>query len=136
MHDHAPVLDGRITRWLDGPHITDASELARFFVGVNGVGTLGRAFLHLYLLRPSAEALPGVAGQRAPGNNLRVVPLGAGLSGGGPLLTIPFALIQGFLFSRTGSLLYVLVVHLLFDAIVFMAIVHAHNPDMFAFFIY
>ena len=54
----------------------------------------------------------------------------------GPLLTVPFALVQGFLFARTGSLLYVLVVHLLFDAIVFMAIVHAHNPDMFAIFIY
>jgi membrane protease YdiL (CAAX protease family) len=47
----------------------------------------------------------------------------------GPLLTIPFALLQGFLFAKTRSLGYVLAVHLLFDALVFLAIVHARNPD-------
>jgi membrane protease YdiL (CAAX protease family) len=54
----------------------------------------------------------------------------------GPLLTAPFALLQGWVFTRTGSLTYVLAVHLLFDAIVFLAIVHAHNPQMFAIFVY
>jgi membrane protease YdiL (CAAX protease family) len=47
----------------------------------------------------------------------------------GPLLTIPFALLQGYLFVKTRSLGYVLAVHLLFDALVFLAIVHARNPD-------
>ena len=54
----------------------------------------------------------------------------------GPLLTFPFALLQGYLFARTRSLGYVLAVHLLFDAIVFLAIVHAHNPDWIPIFIY
>ena len=45
----------------------------------------------------------------------------------GPLLTIPFALLQGYTFKLTKSLTYVLVVHLLFDAIVFAVIVYAHN---------
>ena len=35
----------------------------------------------------------------------------------GPLLTIPFALIQGWIFRRTTSLTYVVAVHLLFDAL-------------------
>ena len=38
----------------------------------------------------------------------------------GPLLTIPFALLQGWLFAKTRSLGYVLTVHLLFDAMVFL----------------
>ena len=54
----------------------------------------------------------------------------------GPLLTFPFALLQGWLFAKTRSLGYVLAVHLLFDAIVFLAIVHAHNPDWIPIFIY
>ncbi len=49
---------------------------------------------------------------------------------------MPFALLQGFLFAKTRSLGYVLIVHLLFDAIVFLAIVHAHNRDWLGIFIY
>ena len=52
----------------------------------------------------------------------------------GPALTIPFALIQGWIFVRTRSLSYVVTVHLLFDAVVFAVLVHAHNPELFAIF--
>ena len=45
----------------------------------------------------------------------------------GPLLTIPFTLIQGYTFKLTKSLTYVLIVHLIFDAVVFCVIVYAHN---------
>jgi membrane protease YdiL (CAAX protease family) len=48
----------------------------------------------------------------------------------GPLLTIPFALLQGFIFMKTRSLGYVVTVHLLFDAVVFLVLVHAHNPGL------
>ena len=53
----------------------------------------------------------------------------------GPLLTIPFALLQGFTFTITRSLTYVLIVHLLFDLVVFLVIVHARTPSMFPFFL-
>jgi membrane protease YdiL (CAAX protease family) len=53
----------------------------------------------------------------------------------GPLLTIPFALIQGAIYSRTKSLPYVLTVHLLFDAIVFLVIVHARNGGAIPIFL-
>ena len=52
----------------------------------------------------------------------------------GPLLTIPFALIQAVIFSWTKQLLYVVAVHLLFDAIVFLVIVHAHHPEALPIF--
>jgi len=48
----------------------------------------------------------------------------------GPLLTVPFALLQGWIFLRTRSLAYVVTVHLLFDAVVFAVLVHAHNPGL------
>jgi membrane protease YdiL (CAAX protease family) len=53
----------------------------------------------------------------------------------GPLLTIPFALVQGWIFARTKSLTYVVCVHLLFDAIVFAVLVHAHHPELFDVFV-
>ena len=53
----------------------------------------------------------------------------------GPLLTIPFALLQGWIYSTTKSLVYVLSVHLLFDAVVFLVIVHARNPGVIPFFL-
>jgi membrane protease YdiL (CAAX protease family) len=48
----------------------------------------------------------------------------------GPVLTVPFALLMGYIFMRTRSLAYVVTVHLLFDAVVFLVLVHAHNPGM------
>jgi hypothetical protein len=53
----------------------------------------------------------------------------------GPLLTIPFALLQGFTFMITKSLTYVLIVHLLFDLVVFLVIVHARNPGALPIFL-
>ena len=53
----------------------------------------------------------------------------------GPLLTFPFALLQGYIFTRTRSLAYVVLVHLLFDAIVFLVIVHARNDGAIPIFL-
>ena len=53
----------------------------------------------------------------------------------GPALTIPFALLQGYIFARTRSLPYVVTVHLSFDLIIFMILVHAHTPPLFDVFV-
>lgn len=127
------IRSGAYENW---PNITDFSELARFFVGVNAVGTWDELFFIctcLVLLRrhfPLWQA-----------NLLQAVIFVSflwelGYRAWGPLLTIPFALLQGWLFAKTRSLGYVLAVHLLFDALVFLAIVHAHNRDWIPIFIY
>ena len=122
--------------YLNWPHITDASELARFFVGVNAVGTWDELFFICTCFALLRRHFPVWLANLLQATIFVSFLWELGYREWGPLLTVPFALVQGFLFARTGSLLYVLVVHLLFDAIVFMAIVHAHNPDMFAIFIY
>lgn len=50
----------------------------------------------------------------------------------GPLLTVPFALVQGYIFLKSRSLSYVVIVHLLFDAVVFGVLVYAHHPSLAA----
>jgi membrane protease YdiL (CAAX protease family) len=53
----------------------------------------------------------------------------------GPALTVPFAVLQGYIFQRTRSLAYVVTVHLSFDLIIFMILVHAHTPALFDVFV-
>ena len=54
----------------------------------------------------------------------------------GPLLIYPFALVQGWIFKLTGSLAYIVCVHLLFDFVLFLVLVHAHNRQWLTFFLY
>lgn len=127
------IRSGAYENW---PHITDASELGRFFVGVNAVGTWDELFFICTCFALLRRHFPVWQA-----NLLQAVIFVSflwelGYQAWGPLLTFPFALLQGYLFSKTRSLGYVLAVHLLFDAIVFLAIVHAHNRDWVQIFIY
>jgi membrane protease YdiL (CAAX protease family) len=127
------IRSGAYENW---PHITDGSELARFFVGVNAVGTWDELFFICTCFALLRRHFPVWQA-----NLLQAVIFVSflwelGYREWGPLLTFPFALLQGYLFSRTRSLGYVLIVHLLFDALVFLAIVHAHNRDWVPIFIY
>ena len=122
--------------YLNWPQITDGSELARFFVGVNAVGTWDELFFVCTCFALLRRHFPVWQA-----NLLQTVIFVSflwelGYRVWGPVLTIPFALVQGYLFSRTRSLGYVLIVHLLFDAIVFLAIVHSHNRDWLPIFFY
>jgi membrane protease YdiL (CAAX protease family) len=49
--------------------------------------------------------------------------------------TTIFALIQGYVFHKTKSLLYAITIHLTFDMVLFVALIHAHYPDLLQIFI-
>jgi len=110
------------------PTVDDADLIARLFVGVGAVGIWDELFFVctvFALLRRHFH--DGTA------NVLQAIVFVSflwelGYRAWGPVLTIPFALLQGFIFLRTRSLAYVVTVHLLFDAVVFLVLVHAHNP--------
>ncbi|MBM7831020.1 membrane protease YdiL (CAAX protease family) [Agromyces cerinus] len=118
------ISSGAYQNW---PTVTEPDEIARLFVGVGAVGTWDELFFVctvFVLLRrhfPSWQA-----------NLLQTIVFVSflwelGYQSWGPLLTIPFALIQGYTFKLTKSLGYVFTVHMLFDAVVFAVIVYAHN---------
>ncbi|MFE5673329.1 CPBP family intramembrane glutamic endopeptidase [Agromyces sp. NPDC056523] len=118
------ITSGVYQNW---PTVTEPSEIARLFVGVNAVGTWDELFFIctvFALLRRHFSTWQA--------NVLQAIVFVSflwelGYQAWGPLLTIPFALIQGYTFKLTKSLTYVLVVHLIFDAVVFCVIVYAHN---------
>lgn len=46
-----------------------------------------------------------------------------------------FALLQGYIFKKTDSLLYIITIHLTADLILYLALIYLHHPGWFHFFI-
>ncbi|GAA1702245.1 hypothetical protein GCM10009792_23130 [Microcella alkalica] len=122
--------------YLNWPDVETPSEIGRLFVGVNAVGTWDELFFictcYALLLRHFRPWLANILQAIIFVSFLWEL----GYQAWGPLLTIPFALVQGMLFHRTKSLTFVLIVHLLFDLVVFLVIVHAHDPAALPIFLY
>lgn len=116
--------------------VVDSPELiARLFVGVGAVGIWDELFFICTVFALLRRHFPDVLA-----NVLQMIVFVSflwelGYREWGPLLTIPFALLQGYIFLRTHSLAYVVTVHLLFDAVVFAVLVHAHNPGLLPIFL-
>ena len=116
--------------------VVDTPELiARLFVGVGAVGIWDELFFICTVFVLLCRHFPVWQA-----NLLQAIVFVSflwelGYQAWGPLLTIPFALLQGFIFMKTRSLGYVVTVHLLFDAVVFLVLAHAHNPGLFGFFL-
>ncbi|MBD8010897.1 CPBP family intramembrane metalloprotease [Microbacterium sp. Re1] len=126
------ITSGVYQNW---PVVDSPDLIARLFVGVGAVGIWDELFFIctvFALLRRHMSALSA--------NVLQMIVFVSflwelGYRAWGPVLTIPFALLQGWIFLRTHSLAYVVTVHLLFDAVVFAVLVHAHNPGLLPFFL-
>jgi membrane protease YdiL (CAAX protease family) len=116
------------------PAVADWNMIGRLFFGVNAVGLWDELFfictVYTLLLR---HFRPWLANLLQAGIFVSFL-WELGYQAWGPLLTIPFALVQGAIFSWTKNLFYVVAVHLLFDAVVFLVIVHAHHPEALPIF--
>lgn len=111
--------------------VVDSPELiGRLFVGVGAVGIWDELFFictcFALLRRHFSDGAANVLQAIVFVSFLWEL----GYQAWGPVLTIPFALLQAVIFLKTRSLGYVVTVHLLFDAVVFAVLVHAHNPGM------
>ncbi len=116
--------------YLNWPVVDTPDLIARLFVGVGAVGIWDELFFICTVFALLRRHFPDWQA-----NILQAVVFVSflwelGYQAWGPLLTIPFALLQAFIFMRTRSLTYVVTVHLLFDAVVFLVLVHAHNPGV------
>lgn len=126
------ITSGVYTNW---PVVDTPALIARLFVGVGAVGIWDELFFVCTVFALLRRHFPDLSA-----NVLQMIVFVSflwelGYQAWGPVLTIPFALVQGFLFLRTQSLWYVVTVHLLFDAVVFGVLVHAHNPGLLPIFL-
>ena len=122
--------------YLNWPAIQAPDELARLFVGVNAVGIWDELFFICTVFALLRRHFP-----MWQANLLQAVIFVSflwelGYRGVGPLMTFPFALLQGYTFTKTRSLTYVVCVHLLFDLVVYLVLVHAHNPGWVRIFLF
>lgn len=117
------------------PAVSGANEIARLFIGVNAVGIWDELFFICIVFTLFRRHVPLWAANLLQATIFVSFLWELGYRAWGPALTIPFALVQGWIFATTASLGYVVTVHLIFDAIIFMILVHAHNPALFDIFI-
>lgn len=124
------ITSGVYRNW---PAVTEWHEIARLFVGVNAVGIWDELFFICTVFALLRRHFPDWLA-----NLLQAIVFVSflwelGYQSWGPLLTIPFALLQGYTFRLTKSLSYVITVHLLFDLVVFLVIIYAHTgvPPIF-----
>ena len=127
------IRSGAYQNW---PPIQTPSEFGRFFVGVNSVGLWDELFFICICFALLRRHFPLWQANLLQATMFVSFLWELGYREWGPVLTIPFALLQGYIFTKTKSLTYVVIIHLLFDAVVFLAIVHAHDRSVFPFFIY
>jgi membrane protease YdiL (CAAX protease family) len=126
------VGSGAYRNW---PTVTEPEQIARLFLGVNAVGLWDELFFICTVFALLRRHFPPW-----PANLLQAVVFVSflwelGYRSWGPVFTVPFALLQGYIFQRTRSLAYVVTVHLSFDIIIFMILVHAHSPGWFDVFV-
>ncbi|GAB3616489.1 hypothetical protein GCM10027416_10460 [Okibacterium endophyticum] len=118
------------------PAASDLNTLTRLFIGTNALGIWDELF---FICTCFALLRRHLADWQA--NIVQAVLFTSflwelGFHAWGPLLIYPFALVQGWIFKQTRSLTYVVCVHLLFDFVLFLVLVHAHNPAWLPIFVY
>ncbi|NBX23007.1 MAG: CPBP family intramembrane metalloprotease [Microbacteriaceae bacterium] len=126
------ITSGSYHNW---PAVESPSEIARLFVGVGFVGIWDELFficVVFALLRRHFSLWVS--------NALQAVVFASflwelGYRSWGPALTVPFALIQGWIFEKSRSVFYIVTVHLLFDVVVFLVLVYAHHPTWVPIFL-
>ncbi len=117
------------------PEVTGAGEISRLFVGVNAVGIWDELFFVATVFALLQRHFPVWLANLLQAAVFVSFLWELGYREWGPVLTVPFALIQGWIFSWAKSLPYVITVHLLFDAVVFGVLVHAHHPELLDIFV-
>ena len=122
--------------YLNWPAVSEPGEVIRLFLGVNAVGLWDELFFICTAFALLRRHFP-----LWQANLLQAVIFTSflwelGYQSWGPLLTFPFTLVQGYLFNRTRSLLYVLCTHLIFDCVLWLVLLHAHNPGWLPIFVY
>lgn len=118
------------------PAASDASTIARLFLGTNALGIWDELFFICTTFALLRRHFPDWQANLLQAVLFTSFLWELGFHSWGPFLIYPFAVLQGWIFRQTKSLSYIVSVHLLFDFILFLVLIHAHNRDWLAIFLY
>lgn len=124
---------GMYTNW---PAATDADAILRLFVGTNALGTWDELFFICIVFVVFSRYVSFWVANALQAVLFTSFLYELGFEGIGPVMIYAFALTQGYIFLKTHSVFYLLCVHLTFDFILFLVLLHAHNRELFPIFLY
>lgn len=121
--------------YLNWPSATDADSTFRLFLGTNGLGIWDELFFICTVLGILRLYFPFFWANLFQSVLFTAFLYELGFIGWGPLAIFVFALLQGYIFKKTESLLYVVTIHLTLDFVLFLALIHAYYPEAVPIFV-
>lgn len=130
-----PFYLANTNSYLNWEAVLEPSYIVRLFLGTNALGIWDELFFVGVCLALLREHLPFPAANLAQAALWTTFLYELGFRGWGPPLIFFFAITQGYIFRRSKSLLYIITVHLTIDFILFLTLIHLHNPEHLRIFI-
>jgi hypothetical protein len=127
------IRTGVYTNW---PAVSDPEGIARLFLGTNVLGIWDELFFICTAFTLFRRHLPDWQANLLQAVLFTSFLWELGFHSWAPFFIFPFALLQARLFTITKSLSYIVSVHLLFDFVLFLVLIHAHNREWIDIFLY
>ena len=131
-----PVYMIRTGVYANWPAVHEPDGIARLFVGTNALGIWDELFFICTCFALLRRHLPDWQANLLQAVLFTSFLWELGFRAWAPLFIFPFALLQARIFTITKSLSYIVAVHLLFDFVLFLVLLHAHNREWFDIFVY
>jgi hypothetical protein len=131
-----PVYMIRTGVYNNWPAVSDPEGIARLFLGTNVLGIWDELFFICTAFTLLRRNLPDWQANLLQAVLFTSFLWELGFHAWAPFFIFPFALLQARLFAITKSLSYIVSVHLLFDFVLFLVLIHAHNREWIDIFLY
>lgn len=131
-----PVYMIRTGVYNNWPAVSDVDGIARLFLGTNVLGIWDELFFICTTFTLLRRHLPDWQANLLQAVLFTSFLWELGFHSWAPFFIFPFALLQARLFTVTKSLSYIVSVHLLFDFVLFLVLIHAHNREWIDIFLY
>jgi hypothetical protein len=131
-----PVYMIRTGVYNNWPAVSDTEGIARLFLGTNVLGIWDELFFICTAFTLLRRHLPDWQANLLQAVLFTSFLWELGFHSWAPFFIFPFALLQARLFTITKSLSYIVSVHLLFDFVLFLVLIHAHNREWIDIFLY
>lgn len=118
------------------PAVSDPEGIGRLFLGTNALGIWDELFFICTAFTLLRRHLPDWQANLLQAVLFTSFLWELGFHAWAPFFIFPFALLQAKLFTLTRSLTYIVAIHLLFDFVLFLVLLHAHNRAWIDIFVY
>lgn len=121
--------------YFNWPNVKTTEDIIRLFIGTNALGIWDELFFICTALAILRKHFPFWQANLAQAVLFTSFLYELGFTGWFFIVIFIFALLQGYIFSKTESLLYIVTIHLTIDFILFLALINVYNPNWVPIFL-